>query len=107
MKAGALKYEIFNETNNSIVETVTLEAGGKNGVIEPQTYHKVTMLSDTTSFYIEFHGIADVTVPAFIKDAKDVTWGSKLIGGNGAAAAAMGFVVLAGLTYGYWLRRKK
>jgi tellurite resistance-related uncharacterized protein len=100
VEVGALKYEIFDAANE-IVETVTLEAGKENGVIEPQVYHKVTLLTASTSFFIEFHGASDVTVPAFIKDASDV---QSTKGGNGAAA--MGCVLIAGLAYEYCLRRK-
>jgi len=72
--SGTLKYEIYNSAGSEVIETILLQAGGlPNGVIEPQVYHKVTLLTASTSFRIEFYGKDGVSPPTFLKEVEATT----------------------------------
>lgn len=68
VESGSLNYCIYDQNTT----TVTLSPGVP-GVIEPQVYHKVELLSDDTTFYVEFYAVdgGSVSVPKII-DEKNV-----------------------------------
>jgi tellurite resistance-related uncharacterized protein len=60
VESGSLTYTIYDEAS-----TVVMLSPGQPGVIEPQVYHKVELLSDDTTFYVEFYAVegSAVNVP--------------------------------------------
>ena len=71
VEQGSLEYVIFNESKDGS-DFSTLLKPGFPGVIEPQIFHKVKLLSDDTSFYVEFYAkeSKDIGVPKFIKESE-------------------------------------
>ena len=65
VETGSLQYTIFDEHNTTIVLTPDCP-----GVIEPEVYHKVTLLTQDTTFYVEFYGkdVENVHLPKFISN---------------------------------------
>lgn len=68
VESGSCNYVIFNEAG---VDTSTVLTSNQPGVIEPQVFHKVELLTDSTSFYVEFYAkdSKDIGVPKFIKES--------------------------------------
>jgi tellurite resistance-related uncharacterized protein len=68
VETGSLSYVIFNESESDVS---TVLSPGQPGVIEPQIFHKVKLLTDNTTFYVEFYAkdIKDIGVPKFIKES--------------------------------------
>lgn len=73
IESGCLRYTIFNETGP---DWATILTPDKPGIIEPQIFHKVELLSDDSSFYVEFYARegGDIGLPKFMKegDVSDV-----------------------------------
>ena len=69
VETGSLNYVIFNDDEHK-ADISTVLSPNKDGVIEPQVFHKVELLSDNTSFYVEFYAkeSSDIGVPKFIKE---------------------------------------
>ena len=67
---GSVEYTIFNKSS---ADSSMILSPGNPGVIEPQVYHKVKLMSDETIFYVEFYAKdnRNVSVPDFIKN-KDI-----------------------------------
>lgn len=70
---GSLLYSIFDHDNTK----VTLQPG-VNGVIEPQVYHKVLVLTPDTTFYIEFYAVdaESIGVPKIIDSTTVISIGT-------------------------------
>ena len=66
---GSVNYIIFSENDNPDFSIVLTH--DNPGVIEPQVYHKVELLSDDTTFYVEFYAeeSGDVGLPKFMKES--------------------------------------
>ena len=112
---GSIRYSIFD-----ICSTVVTVTPSTPGVIEPQTYHKVDLLSDDTTFYVEFYSIlgnSTVEVPKFIRadqinsgnssDAADEcsVWYQRF---DLSSVGKLGFVVVIGIVaFGLARRRYK
>lgn len=80
VESGSLNYIIF-ENNESSSDYSTILTSEKPGVIEPQVCHKVELLSDDTTFFVEFYANdkEDIGIPKFMndKDVSDVNLESK------------------------------
>lgn len=63
VESGSLLYSIYDEQST----TVELSPGVR-GIIEPQVYHKVELLSEDATFYVEFYAVdaSAVSVPKII-----------------------------------------
>jgi tellurite resistance-related uncharacterized protein len=72
--SGKLKYTIETNNENKNQEIIELNPN-YNGIIYPQEYHKVELLSSDTTFYVEFYGENpnDVQAPKFIKNNTIIT----------------------------------
>ena len=79
VESGSLNYVIFNESGPDVSTVLTPD---KPGVIEPQVFHKVELLSEGTTFYVEFYAndSKDIGVPKFIKES-DVSASLPKVGG--------------------------
>jgi tellurite resistance-related uncharacterized protein len=68
IESGSCNYTIFNDNG---ADSSTVLTPDKPGVIEPQVFHKVELLSDDTTFYVEFYAneSKDVGLPKFMKES--------------------------------------
>lgn len=77
VQTGSLSYTVFGDDQkegevDKAGDVTEILSPGKPGVIEPQVFHKVALLSEDTTFYVEFYAKenADIGVPKFMKDSE-------------------------------------